>query len=214
MIHGGAKGVLSAQGRSGGQSVVCGVGTSLARQMNGDECAGSRVFGMIRPGIGGGLVRDFGGLKRNRRVARTIETLRPLLADAEAPVGVVAKGQNKDRVMLRLRSRRTHRRLFGRWSRWSLPKSRLWVLRLLNRSITLSLFWPLATTPTGASASARRGRSVSIVRATLRFRLRPPKSRTRPPPIPGRIMPKTLLPAHSSPFICRARLVPTPQTTL
>src|SRR6266567_4446090 len=98
MIHGGAKGVLSAQGRSGGQSVVCGVGTSLAR--------------------------DFGGFKRNRRVARTIETLRPLLADAEAPVGFVAKGQNKDRVMLRLRSRRTHGRLFGRWSRWSLPVGR------------------------------------------------------------------------------------------
>src|SRR6266581_1251871 len=79
---------------------------------------------MIRPGIGGGLVRDFGGLQRNRRVARTIETLRPLLADAEAPVGVVAKGQNKDRVMLRLRSRRTHGRLFGRRSSWRLPIGR------------------------------------------------------------------------------------------
>src|SRR2546425_5363635 len=79
---------------------------------------------MIRPGICGGFVRDFGGLKRNRRVARTIETLRPLLADAEAPVGVVAKGQNKDGVMFRLRSRRTHGWLFGRWSRWSLPIGR------------------------------------------------------------------------------------------
>src|SRR6266702_4330922 len=124
MIHGGAKGVLSAQGRSGGQSVVCGVGTSLAREVDGDRRAGSGVFGMIRPGIGGGLVRDFGGLQRNRRVARTIETLRPLLADAEAPVGVVDKGQNKDRVMLRLRSRRTHGRLFGRRSSWRLPIGR------------------------------------------------------------------------------------------
>src|SRR6266705_4299727 len=124
MIHGGAKGVLPTQGRSGGQSVVCGVGTSLARQMNGDDRVGSRVFGMIRPGIGGGLVRDFGGLKRNRRVARTIETLWALLADAEAPVGFVAKGQNKDRVMFRLRSRRTHGRLFGRRSSWRLPIGR------------------------------------------------------------------------------------------
>src|SRR6266436_5542286 len=124
MIQGGAKGVLSAQGRSGGQSVVCGVGTSLAREMNGDGRAGSGVFGMIGPGIGGGFVRDFGGLKRNRGVARTIETLRPLLANTEAPVGVVAEGQNKDRVMLRLRSRRTHGRFFGRRSRWSLPIGR------------------------------------------------------------------------------------------
>src|SRR6266436_6764091 len=124
MIQGGAKGVLSAQGRSGGQSVVCGVGTSLAREMNGDERAGSGVFRMIRPGICGGFVRDFGGLKRNRRVTGTIETLRALLADAEAPVGVVAKGQNKDRVMLRLRSRRTHGRLFGGRSSWSLPVGR------------------------------------------------------------------------------------------
>src|SRR5260370_9069368 len=113
MIQGGAKGVLSAQGRSGGQSVVCGVGTSLARQMNGDERAGCGVFGMIRPGICGGFVRDFGGLKRNRRVARSIETLGPLLPDAEAPVGVVAKGPHKDGRMLKLRSRRTHGRLFG-----------------------------------------------------------------------------------------------------
>src|SRR5260370_13590001 len=124
MIQGGAKGVLSAQGRSGGQSVVCGVGTSLARQMNGDERPGCGVVGMIRPGICGGFVRDFGDLKRNRRVARTIETLGPLLADAEAPVGVVAKGQNKDGVMLRLRSRRTHGRLFGGRRRWSFPGRR------------------------------------------------------------------------------------------
>src|SRR6266478_3562689 len=124
MIQGGAKGVLSAQGRSGGQSVVCGVGTSLAREMNGDGRAGSGVFGMIGPGIGGGFVRDFGGLKRNRRVTGTIETLRALLANTEAPVGVVAEGQNKDGVMFRLRSRRTHGRLFGRWSRWSLPIGR------------------------------------------------------------------------------------------
>src|SRR5713101_6651754 len=79
---------------------------------------------MIRPGICGGFVRDFGGLKRNRRVTGTIETLRALLANTEAPVGVVAKGQNKDGVMFRLRSRRTHGRLFGRWSRWSLPIGR------------------------------------------------------------------------------------------
>src|SRR5712691_4656085 len=124
MIHGGAKGVLPAQGRSAGQSVVCGVGTSLAREVNGDERAGSGVFGMIRPGIGGGLVGDFGGLKRNRRVTGTIETLRALLANAEAPVGVVAKGQNKDGVMLRLRSRRTHGRLFGRRSSWRLSIGR------------------------------------------------------------------------------------------
>src|SRR5260370_13529986 len=124
MIQGGAKGVLSAQGRSGGQSVVCGVGTSLARQMNGDERAGGGVFGRIRTGSWGGFVGDFGGLKRNRREARTIETLGPLLADAEAPVGVVAKGQNKDGVMLRLRSRRTHGRLFGGRSSWSLPVGR------------------------------------------------------------------------------------------
>src|SRR5260370_37897983 len=124
MIQGGAKGVLSAQGRSGGQSVVCGVGTSLAREMNVVGRAGSGVFGMIGPGIGGGFVRDFGGLKRNRRVTGTIETLRALLANTEAPVGVVAKGQNKDGVMLRLRSRRTHGRLFGGRTNWMLPVGR------------------------------------------------------------------------------------------
>ena len=55
---------------------------------------------MIRPGIGGRFVRDFGGFERNWRISGTIKAFRTLLSDAQAPVGSVAKGKEEDGIVL------------------------------------------------------------------------------------------------------------------
>jgi len=103
--------VLSAGRGHRGQSVVGGVGAGFAGKMNGNGCPGSRILGVVSPGVCGGLVGDFGRFKRNRRVASAIEAFRPLKADAKAPVGLVAKGDEEDGVVLGLRSRWSHRRI-------------------------------------------------------------------------------------------------------
>jgi hypothetical protein len=75
--------------------------------MDGDKGASGGVFGVVGPGIGGGFVCDFDRFERDRRIPRAIEPFRTLLANAQAPVGLVAKCQDEDGVVRRLRRRRT-----------------------------------------------------------------------------------------------------------
>ena len=79
--------------------------------MNGNGRAGGGIFGVIGPGISGGFVRDVGGLQRDRRIAGAIHALRAFQADPQAPVRIVAKGQDEYGVVGRLRGRRTRRQL-------------------------------------------------------------------------------------------------------
>jgi len=62
---------------------------------------------MIGPGIGGGFMGDIGGFERDGRVPGTIQAFRPFLADAQAPVGIIAKGKEENGIVGRLRGGRT-----------------------------------------------------------------------------------------------------------
>ncbi len=82
--------------------------------------------------------------------------------------------------------------------------------RQLRNPLTIPFcFSPLATSPTGASASVRRAQNGSIVRGTHPSPSRPPKSPTKPQTVPGFITPKTPPPARPSQSTSRAKPAPT-----
>ena len=70
---------------------------------------------MIGPGIGGGFVGDLDGFEGDGWIAGAIHALGALQADAQAPVGIIAKSKDKNRVMSRLWCRRTGGELLCRW---------------------------------------------------------------------------------------------------
>jgi len=70
---------------------------------------------MISPRIGGGFVGDLGGFEGDGRIAGTIHPFRALQSDAQAPVGIIAKGKNKNGVVSRLRRGRTGWELLCGW---------------------------------------------------------------------------------------------------
>src|SRR5207245_2153336 len=84
------------------------------------------ILSMVRPGIRGSLVCDFGRFKRNRRIASAIEAFGSLEADANAPVGLVAKGEQEDGVVFGLWRRRPNRRILRRWGGFGLTVRRWW----------------------------------------------------------------------------------------
>ena len=75
--------------------------------MNNDDRPGGGVFGVIGPGVGAGFMGNFGGLQRDRRIPRAIEAFRPFQADAQVPVGLVAKRKDENGIVGRLRGRGT-----------------------------------------------------------------------------------------------------------
>src|ERR1700687_5917308 len=115
MIDGGTEEVFSRGRRRGSQRVVRSVGTSFAGQVNGHSRAGGGVLGMIGPGIGGGFMGDIGGFERDGGVAGAIQAFGAFLANAEAPVGIVAKGKDENGIVGRLGGRGTCRQLLYWW---------------------------------------------------------------------------------------------------
>jgi hypothetical protein len=75
--------------------------------VGGDGRAGGGIFGVIRPGIGDGFMGDIEGFERDGRVPWAIQAFRPFLADAQAPVGIVAKSKEENGIVGRLRGGRT-----------------------------------------------------------------------------------------------------------
>jgi len=57
---------------------------------------------VIGPGIGGGFVGDLDGFEGDGWIAGAIHALGAFQADAQAPVGIITKGKDKNRVMSRL----------------------------------------------------------------------------------------------------------------
>src|SRR5216683_6764697 len=82
----------------------------------------------------------------------------------------------------------------------------------LNRPTIPFSYLPLAMIPTGACASARKGRNAWIAQGTRPSLSNPPMSPMKPPPIPGRITPKIPPPARPSPPTSPGKHVPTPPT--
>src|SRR5712692_10020886 len=85
------------------------VGAGFARQMNRGGDANGDVLGVISPRLAGRIVLDFRGFKRDRRIAGSIQALRPFLADAQTPSGIVSGGEKKNWEVLGLRRRRSYR---------------------------------------------------------------------------------------------------------
>src|SRR5712672_1405663 len=85
------------------------IGTGLAGQMNRGCDADHSVFGVISPSLTGGVMLNFRGLQSDRRIAGTIQALRPFLADAQTPSGIIPGGEKKNWEMFGLRRRRSHR---------------------------------------------------------------------------------------------------------
>src|SRR5436309_2482712 len=94
MVDGHVEGVLPAERRSRGQSVISGVGAGFAGNVDSDDGAGSRVFGVIRPSFRGGFLADIARLQWNGRVTVPVKALRTLQADADTPIGQIAKAKN------------------------------------------------------------------------------------------------------------------------
>lgn len=94
------------------------VGAGLASEFHGDVGAGGVVLGIVGPGIAGriGLVGDdVGGIENDGRIADAIEALRSFHAETERPGGLIAVGDDEDRIVMR--DRRRNGLLHGRL-RW------------------------------------------------------------------------------------------------
>jgi len=80
--------------------------------MDGYGRAGGGILSMIGPGIGDGFVGNLGRFEGDRWIAGAIHALRALLANAETPVRIVAKGKDENGVVGRLRGGGTGGELF------------------------------------------------------------------------------------------------------
>src|SRR5690242_1744766 len=109
MVYRDLEGVLSPERRSRGQGVVGGVRASLTRKMDGYGRASSGVLGMIGPGVRGSFLSDFSWFQGDGRIAFAVKPLRSFQADANTPIGLVAKAKKKNGVMRRMRGLRPHR---------------------------------------------------------------------------------------------------------
>src|SRR5882757_8586230 len=82
------------------------VGARFAGKMNrGCEADGS-VFGVVSPGLTRRVVLDFRRFKRDGRIAGSLQAFGPFLTDAQAPSGIIPRGEKKNWKMFRLWRRR------------------------------------------------------------------------------------------------------------
>ncbi len=98
------------------------VKAGFARQVNRDGGSGPSVLGVVGPGVTGRFVSDLGGFQSDGRISGTIQALWTFLPDAQAPCGIISGGEQKNRIVLGLRRRRScggGRRLLGRGRRLS-----------------------------------------------------------------------------------------------
>src|ERR1700704_1538180 len=78
------------------------VGAGLARQVKGGCEADRGVFGVVGPCLTRRIVLDFRRFKRDGRIAGSLQAFGPFLADAQAPSGIIPRGEKKNWKMFRL----------------------------------------------------------------------------------------------------------------
>src|SRR5712672_4377435 len=81
------------------------VGAGFARQVNRGCEADRGVFGVVSPGLTRRIVLDFRRFKRDGRIPGSLQAFGPFLADAQAPSGIIPRGEKKNWKMFRLRRR-------------------------------------------------------------------------------------------------------------
>jgi len=67
------------------------VGADFAGEMDGNGRASGGVFGLVGPGIGCGFVDHGGGLQRDGRIVRPVQTLRPFRPMRRLQSGLLPK---------------------------------------------------------------------------------------------------------------------------